>query len=137
VLLSILDAILPSYVPDPGWQAAASSIFQEMIQKGNIVAKLRRAELEHLEALLEPYRAHGSSMPVQPHAELTSVCEGGSMRRIFCANRTFDLPDEQEQNQFRINWNSSDDILDPFETGPDDILVLAEQLEQDDFCFTV
>ncbi|KAJ5761514.1 hypothetical protein N7533_003553 [Penicillium manginii] len=137
VLLSILDAILPSYVPDPGWQAAASSIFQEMIQKGNIVAKLRRAELEHLEALLEPYRAHGSSMPVQPNAELTSVCEGGSMRRIFCANRTFDLPDEQEQNLFRINWNSSDDILDPFETGPDDILVLAEQLEQDDFCFTV
>lgn len=137
MLLSILGAVLPAYVPDPGWQGAVSSVFEEMIQKGNVVAKLRRAELEHLEVLLEPYRTHGSGMPLQPPADMANACESGNIPQPVLGNRSFDLPDENEQNLFRINWSGSDDILDPFETGPDDILALAEQLEHDDFSFAI
>ncbi|KAE8369010.1 hypothetical protein BDV27DRAFT_153465 [Aspergillus caelatus] len=135
VLLTILSAILPTYVPDSGWHRAVSSIFDEMIRKGNIVAKLRRAELEHLEALVEPYRIQNSTMhSLQPAPHQDSA----AVQHPFSGHpRALDVHVDHDQNPFRINWNDSQDLLEPFETGSDDIIALAEQLEHDDFSFTI
>ena len=102
------------------------------------MAKLRMAEMEHLEALVEPYRMQTPAMPLQPAPDRRSASEGASVQPHFSGHhRVFDLHEDQDQNPFRINWGDSEDLLNPFETGSDDIIALAEQLEHDDFSFTI
>ncbi|CAG7996161.1 unnamed protein product [Penicillium salamii] len=136
VLLSILSAILPTYVPDLEWHHAMLSVFEEMTRKGNAVAKLRGEELKHLEALLEGHRRRISSVP--PQSVSTPRPTSESTRTPQCLptpGSGLGMNEEHGHNPFRTLWNDSDDILDHFETGPDDIVALAEQLEHDDFSF--
>ncbi|CAG8927946.1 unnamed protein product [Penicillium salamii] len=136
VLLSILSAILPTYVPDLEWHHAMLSVFEEMTRKGNAVAKLRGEELKHLEVLLEDHRRRISSVP--PQSVSTPRPTSESTRTSQCLptpGSGLGMNEEHGHNPFRTLWNDSDDILDHFETGPDDIVALAEQLEHDDFSF--
>lgn len=113
-----------------------SSVFEEMIKHGNVVAKLRMTELNHLEDLLD---AHRRQIAV-PSLQSVSVprCTSDSASAVQPPS-TPDPGHEMEYdnhcNPFRVGWDDSGASLDPFETGPEDILALAEQLEHDDFSF--
>ncbi|KAH8674253.1 hypothetical protein BX600DRAFT_227513 [Xylariales sp. PMI_506] len=61
MILSIVQAILPIFIPDSSWLSVANSIFDSMMRRGNVVAGLRKAELHHLEVLLAPLHRTGST----------------------------------------------------------------------------
>ncbi|KAJ5344514.1 hypothetical protein N7452_002518 [Penicillium brevicompactum] len=136
VLLSILSAILPTYVLDSGWHSAMSAVFEEMIRKGNVVAKLRMAELTHLEALLDAQRRQVSMASLQSFSVPRYTSDSASTSQLLSnPNLGHEAQCENHSNSFEVGWNDSDGFLDPFETGSEDILALAEQLEHDDFSF--
>lgn len=60
MLLCILSALLPDYVPDHTWSRKSRFVLDKMIKKRNMVAQLRKSELDQLEALLTPFRREGS-----------------------------------------------------------------------------
>ncbi|CAG7923000.1 unnamed protein product [Penicillium olsonii] len=135
VLLYILSAILPTYVPEHGWHHSMSCVFEEMTRKGNAVARLRREELKHLEMLLEDHRRR-ISMVSQPISTPKDTSVSARMSQYLSGPGSVDeINDEHGDNTFRATWNGSDSILSHFDTAPDDILALAEQLENDDFSF--
>lgn len=126
------------YVPDSGWRRAASDVFEEMTRKGSLMAGLRRAELEHLEALLESHRRLSSALPLQFVSNPRSIPESEKAQQPFSVPSTgYDVNGDHEAAPLRIDWNSSYGMFDHFSTGPDDILALAEQLEHDSFSFTL
>lgn len=60
MLLCILSALLPDYVPDHTWSRKSRFVLDVMIKKRNAVAQLRKSELDQLEALLTPFRRDGA-----------------------------------------------------------------------------
>lgn len=57
MLLSILGSILPSYISDDNnWNHTLHFILDEMTKKSNVVAPLRKFELQTLHRLLDPVR---------------------------------------------------------------------------------
>lgn len=56
MLLCILSALLPDFVPDHTWSRKSRFVLDTMIKKRNVVAQLRKSELDQLEALLTPFR---------------------------------------------------------------------------------
>lgn len=57
MLLSILGSILPSYISDENnWNHTLHFILDEMTKKSNVVAPLRKFELQTLHRLLDPVR---------------------------------------------------------------------------------
>lgn len=57
MLLSILGSILPSYISeDNNWNHTLHFILDEMTKKSNVVAPLRKFELQTLHRLLDPVR---------------------------------------------------------------------------------
>lgn len=63
MILSIVQAILPTFVPDPNWLTMVELILGAMIQRGSVVAGLRKAELQHLNLLLAPLHQKGFTPP--------------------------------------------------------------------------
>jgi hypothetical protein len=49
LLLSLLETVAPTYIGERRWLDTAFSILDRMIRRGNMVALLRKNELEHLE----------------------------------------------------------------------------------------
>lgn len=94
MLLCILSALLPDYVPDHTWSRKSRFVLDAMVKKRNAVAQLRRSELDQLEALLMPFRRDG--IPATPAAE---GANGGGPPAQFV------------QGQFGENTQS--DVLDP------------------------
>ncbi|OJJ42155.1 hypothetical protein ASPZODRAFT_20750 [Penicilliopsis zonata CBS 506.65] len=113
LLLSILGFILPAYVPDPAWHRAAAAVFDEMVRRGNVVAVLRRAELDHLEALLEPHRQQRQQ----------------SEQHLASSHMNMPLFEGEPEAGMR-------NAFDPFAPSANDMLTLAEQLEHGDFSST-
>jgi hypothetical protein len=131
MLLAILSVFLPTYVPSPEWRRAVSVVFEEMARKGNVVVGLRKAELEHLETLLEPHRQHISPLAARSASTQQPGANG---------HRTQAFPDlvpshanaGLEQNGSINHWNDAYGEFDIFATGADDILALAQEFEHGD-----
>jgi proline utilization trans-activator len=75
MLLCILNALLPDYVPDHTWSRKSRFVLDTMIKKRNLVAQLRKSELDQLEALLTPFRR-------DPTAEATAAGEDHSSQQM-------------------------------------------------------
>ncbi|KAH7009506.1 hypothetical protein EDB80DRAFT_713441 [Ilyonectria destructans] len=133
VLLSILGTILPAHIPDLRWRRAAFSIFGEMVRRGNVVAVLRKAELEHLEGLLEPIKSPTTTMPVQSALELRNHFDTGKMQAFSGPGISLDENSGNQPSGFRTDENEEHAMFDSFTIDADDILALAEQFEQGDF----
>lgn len=56
MLLSLLVAVLPSYIPEANWQGNALIVLDEMVRARSFVTPLRTSELQDLEELLAPIR---------------------------------------------------------------------------------
>ena len=109
-----------------------------MITRGNVVAVLRKAEFMHMEQLLEPHRnlnnpsrsdAHeqttrqGDQTDDSHHPGMQAVVEDGGLVN-------------DESLDFRM-WNSlSNSVFEHSMPAADEILTLAEQLEDGDFSAT-
>lgn len=114
-----------------------SAVFEEMIRKGNVVAKLRMAELTHLEALLDAQRRQVSMASLQSFPVPRYTSDSASTSQLLSTpNLDHEAQYDNHSNSFEVGWTDSDGFLDPFETGSEDILALAEQLEHDDFSFS-
>ncbi|KAI5920642.1 hypothetical protein F4810DRAFT_681999 [Camillea tinctor] len=131
MLLSILGAILPSYVPDASWSDSVGFVLGEMIRKQNVVAGLRKSELEQIDTLLEPLRKYGPD-----------INRSGTISAISLnVNVTTGLPnymspspacDESlESTGFGLPWEISYGAGNSFLGNPDQIRELAEQLENE------
>lgn len=66
MLLSILGAIIPSYILDTEWRRKTMAVLDVMIRKRSAVAPLRKAELEQLETLLANVKQHHISRNAPP-----------------------------------------------------------------------
>lgn len=89
MLLSILGSILPSYISDDNnWNHTLHFILDEMTKKSNVVAPLRKFELQTLHRLLDPVRTQeplilpglhesgyfsGQNVSVAPHNNTTTT----------------------------------------------------------------
>ncbi|KAL6899918.1 hypothetical protein GGI43DRAFT_427621 [Trichoderma evansii] len=104
-LLCLIDAILPDFVPDKSWLVAAHEIFDIMIARGSPAARLRKREFQRLEHILVSYLRE----------------------RLEEADRLL----ETEVMDGFSSWG----LLGPdgFPMSPTEILVLAEELQVDDF----
>ncbi|KAI9691939.1 MAG: hypothetical protein M1822_008012 [Bathelium mastoideum] len=137
VLLAILSAILPTYVPDTGWRRAVSSTFEEMAKKRNVVVPLRKAELEHLEALLGVRQRRISPLPTPPVSASRTVGESGGVQPGSRGlGASFYSSDENQEDAVETAWNSSCGAFDFFVTNTDDVFALAEQFEHGDLSTT-
>ncbi|KAI5460691.1 hypothetical protein BGZ63DRAFT_488712 [Mariannaea sp. PMI_226] len=130
MLLSILSVFLPVYVPSQEWRQAVSIVFEKMAMKGNVVVGLRRAELEHLETLLEPHR-HILSLAAQSESNQQTGPNDPRAQAFqdFVASH---VNGGLEQNTGINGWNDSHGEFDLFATDAADILALAQEFEQGD-----
>ena len=101
-----------------------------MINKGNKVAQLREAELEHLEQLLAAVRHAGvNSLNFTPVEPLTEVPSG----QTFAGNGHVPLSFTQPPDSTSINtqWDAMFG-LEPVTANHEQILELAEQFGDED-----
>ncbi|CAK7231773.1 hypothetical protein SBRCBS47491_008043 [Sporothrix bragantina] len=145
VLLSMLDALLPGYVPEMesadgkgDWRAVAERVFADFASKGNVVVGLRTTELKHLQELLVPLRRGSApeTAAVTPLSPPPTGTEAGTAATTLQAQASVyeseGLPGDQRDH----DDHGLDSSLDIFVTGTDDILALAAQLEEGDFPYT-
>lgn len=104
-----------------------------MVRRGNVVAVLRKAELEHLEGLLEPIKSPTTTMPVQSALELRNHFDTGKMQAFSGPGISLDENSGNQPSGFRTDENEEHAMFDSFTIDADDILALAEQFEQGDF----
>lgn len=90
---------------------------EALVAKGNVVARLRMAELEHLEVLLEPYRTGTAGVsPVSAEVQRAVPAAGGQV-------------DGQGYSALGDGpWG----VYNTGEIDGHDILALAQELEHDD-----
>lgn len=149
MLLSILNAILPDYVRDTTWLKKSRVVLDVMIRKNNVVAQLRKSELDQLEILLTPLRrdaigaAELSQAPPTDGARQSKVVQsdlvGSDAAQVGGGGGVFDAPlasitlgDEFGANDPSLAW----DVL--FDEGrlaanSEQMLNLAELFEMGDF----
>ena len=130
MLLIILGAILPSYVPDSNWSRAVHLVLDEMIRKKNAVAHLRKSELDQLVTLLNQLRGYGP--PNLRDTSSNNDTGGGIATNFPDDTATASMPDNNESDGFGLPWDASYGMGNPFFTNSDQILELAEQLETGD-----
>ncbi|OJJ94763.1 hypothetical protein ASPACDRAFT_127913 [Aspergillus aculeatus ATCC 16872] len=63
-ILSLITAILPDAAMDPAYRETGFSLLNEMIERGNRVAQLRKSEIELLEELVQPLVQRHHTPPV-------------------------------------------------------------------------
>lgn len=135
MLLCILSALLPDYVPDHTWSRKSRFVLQTMIKKRNVVAQLRMSELDQLEALLTPFRRDGA--PATPAVQGTTALQSNNLFlpgqfSENIANDVFDAPlasvnlgDELMGHDPSLAW-------DALAGSSEQMLNLAEQFEMGD-----
>ncbi|KAL1889071.1 hypothetical protein Sste5346_009136 [Sporothrix stenoceras] len=141
VLLSMLDALLPGYVPEMessadgkgNWQAVAERVFADFASKGNVVVALRTMELKHLQELLVPHRRGRRGSAPETTAETTATAATPlsppptETTLTALQDAVYEADDHDDHD---------DSSLGIFVTGTDDILALAAQLEGGDFPYS-
>lgn len=58
IMLRIVQVVLPQYIPDRSWRFIVDSLLDHMIQKGSMVAGLRKSELAYFDQLLRPLESN-------------------------------------------------------------------------------
>ncbi|KAF2210016.1 hypothetical protein CERZMDRAFT_121896 [Cercospora zeae-maydis SCOH1-5] len=145
MLLSILGSLLPSYIPDPSWSTTLNFILDEMASKCNVVAPLRKAELEALHRLLDPVRTQEPLIVPAPNDASLSMSwhtdeqqdlaatgqAGGSAHVTSLQEGGGDPGSAADSNAFYMPWDPLHDIG---QSGQQELLLeLAAQLETNDF----
>ncbi|XDG06182.1 hypothetical protein ABKA04_005797 [Annulohypoxylon sp. FPYF3050] len=132
MLLSILGAILPSYVPDASWCSSVNLVLGEMVRKQNAVARLRKEELEKLEQLLGSIRRYDPDPSMQDVPQSGIATTGNLTTGQPADVATTPVSNNIEPNVFGLPWEISYGSGDSFLGNPDQILELADQLEHGD-----
>ncbi|KAL7622540.1 hypothetical protein AAE478_008047 [Parahypoxylon ruwenzoriense] len=139
MLLSILGTILPSYIPDTSWFGSISLVLDEMMRKQNVVARLRKSELEQLGALLGPVHRH--EQDVTQDVSASALADSGGVNMMMSPPSNIDpslVSDENlEHNEFGLPWDPSYGMGNGFLGNPNQILELADQLEHEDISYTI
>jgi len=146
MLLCIVSAILPAYIPDGTWLQKSRLILDVMIRKRNVVAQLRKSELEQLEALLTPFRRDtaaagaGASKAITadaeralgnlPHSDNVDYSRQGDVFDAPFASIT--LGDDFNPNDPGLAWDALYDG-GRLAANSEQMLNLAEQFEMGDF----
>ena len=136
MLLSLMRAILPDYVPDTNWSRSIHHILDQMITKNNVVARLRKAEMRELDAQLASVHKQ-SFAPPGPFATQTiaNINAHGDMSAGLPADllssQAFDqnLASNDLQQSWDIDFAGMDDALF---NNHDQMLDLAEQFQTGD-----
>ncbi|KAL6915314.1 hypothetical protein FSST1_006809 [Fusarium sambucinum] len=139
-LLSILSTFLPSHMQQSGWRQSVTVIFEALLCKGSVAVGLRKAELEHLDTLLAPYRTEDSN---NDHGYLLGQASSlyPSTPHRSWGGRASAFHDYAEgQEELAQVGNCSDDMglgtglwdFSVSQVGLEDILSLAREFENDD-----
>lgn len=136
MLLCILSALLPDYVPDHTWSRKSRYVLDTMIKKRNVVAQLRKSELDQLEALLTPFRRDAA--PATAAVDGTSTVDQAAqfVPRQFSDHVTGDLSDPPlAPVTLGDDFLTQDQSLawDALAGSSEQMLNLAEQFEMGDF----
>jgi proline utilization trans-activator len=129
MLLSIMETILPSYVPDGNWSRSVSFVLDEMINKKNAVARLRRSEIEQLHTLL--LQLHGNSLSVTQNASPTHDGGQGNSTVSFADDlASSPIPDDNVVGDgLGIQWTALSGIGNMAFIHSNQMVELAEQFQ--------
>ncbi|KAM0229885.1 hypothetical protein ACHAPO_009607 [Fusarium lateritium] len=123
-----------------GWRQSVTVIFEALLCKGSVAVGLRKAELEHLDTLLAPYRTEDSN---NDHGYLLGQASSlyPSTPHRSWGGRASAFHDYAEgQEELAQVGNCSDDMglgtglwdFSVSQVGLEDILSLAREFENDD-----
>lgn len=129
-VLQLLRAIAPWLLPDDTWSHDVECILNRMISKGNVVAPMRKVELNQLAQIMTPLTSgalHFQSPP-QQHTNIND--EGGNTDNVPSAV----VPDQEGEGE-----SSWDLFMENPMVGLDqrEILDLAARLDVDSLMHTV
>ncbi|KAF2440812.1 hypothetical protein P171DRAFT_488407 [Karstenula rhodostoma CBS 690.94] len=140
MLLSLTKAILPDYVPDMHWSRSVHIIFDQMITKNNVVARLRKIEMQELDAKLAA--VHKLHFPAPESLPTQSIAHTQNDTRSHIATGLYtdkdvlnpqafdqDLASDDLQQTWDIDFAGMDDALF---NNHDQMLDLAEQFQTGD-----
>ncbi|KAL2833299.1 fungal-specific transcription factor domain-containing protein [Aspergillus cavernicola] len=113
-LLHIIRVIAPSLAPEDHWLANADSVLDCLINKGNLSAPLRRAELDSLKRVMGPLTSpqHGNN-----------IYAVGNRGQVQPVGENVDAPDAPE-----LDWDTFG-VETTIGLEPRELLDLAEQLD--------
>ncbi|KAJ4300059.1 hypothetical protein N0V90_005308 [Kalmusia sp. IMI 367209] len=142
MLLSLMRAILPDYVPDMHWSRSVQTIFDQMIAKNNVVARLRKIEMRKLDAQLASVHKLNFPAPasflIQPIAHTQDVTHSHMPTGLYAdANllgpQAFDQNQNLALNEPQQTWEiDSAGMDDALFNNHDQMLDLAEQFQTED-----
>ncbi|KAK2592766.1 hypothetical protein QQS21_009538 [Conoideocrella luteorostrata] len=98
-LLCIMQVVLPDLVTDSSWRPLAALLFDNMINHGSVVARLRKSELESFEVMLAQLRTRLNRSDAAATSASHSSTECGTM----------ELP-QRCSHDGQYLWNSVMDI---------------------------
>lgn len=130
MLLSILSSILPSYISDSSWNTTLHFILDEMTRKSNVVAPLRKVELEALHRLLDPVRTQEPLIVPGPN-DSSLFAQTTDQESISADGVTMATGDATDTSGLYMPWDSLYDMGQSAQ--PELMLELAAQLTTDDF----
>lgn len=125
-VLGVIDAILPGLVPDQGYVELTNEILDEMISRGNKVAKIRKNELELLMKLLLPLHnyntgvvqsqiatsnQHGPNQPFDSNIDTHSTQEEPSGRPFIDATNTLPVSPSSLEPSFPVAASDGNGIV--------------------------
>ncbi|RAL10199.1 putative C6 transcription factor, partial [Aspergillus homomorphus CBS 101889] len=82
-VLSLISAILPDASMDPTYRETGFSLLNEMIERGNRVAQLRKSEIELLEELVQPLTQRHSTSPATADLASGHLATPESQQRVL------------------------------------------------------
>ncbi|USW58592.1 hypothetical protein Slin15195_G119110 [Septoria linicola] len=129
MLLSIIGSILPSYITDLSWNTTLQFVLDEMTAKANVVAPLRKKELEALHRLLDPVRTQEPLIVPGPND--FNLFGQQNDQETTGEGLQLSTADAGDTSGFYMPWDS---MYDMGQSGqPELMLELAAQLETGDF----
>lgn len=134
MLLSLMRAILPDYVPEGNWSRSVHVVLDQMVLKNNAVARLRKSEMQELDAQLASVHKQHFAAPGPCATQNGShhIKHGSTTAGLADFNQsTFNqnLAPNDLQQTWDIDFADMDDALF---NNHDQMLDLAEQFQTGD-----
>lgn len=137
MLLSLMRAILPDYVPDTNWYRSVHLILDQMIAKKNVVARLRKTEMQELDTRLASVHKQLFAVPELSTIQVVTrdnaqsgVAAGVSDDVLIPPTSVPDLMPSSLQQAWDIDFAGIDDALF---NNHDQMLDLAQQFQTGDW----
>ena len=132
-VLQLIRTIAPWLLPDDSWRNDIECILDRMISKGNVVAPMRKVELNQLAQIMTPLTADALHFQSPPCPRI-NLSQGEAMAHPI--NVPSSVAPDQEEGEAGLSWDllMGDSVVGLDQTA---ILDLAARLDVDSLMHTV